>query len=71
MGSGSDDEEDLENLDSQLDDDDPDTGSNLVLAYSQKVNRTKSRWRCTLKSGIMNIGGRDKLFKSANGDFNF
>lgn len=69
--AGDDDEEELEKLDSQIDDDDPDTGSNLVLAYFEKVNRTKSRWRCTLKQGIMNIEGRDKLFKNASGDFRF
>ena len=66
-----DDEEELEKLENQIDDDDPDTGGNLVIAYFEKVNRTKSRWRCMLKQGVMNIEGRDKLFMKASGDFRF
>ncbi|PKA63222.1 hypothetical protein AXF42_Ash017690 [Apostasia shenzhenica] len=43
----------------------------LVLAQFDKVTRTKSRWKCTLKDGIMHINNRDILFNKANGEFNF
>ncbi|GER37891.1 transcription factor IIA large subunit family protein [Striga asiatica] len=52
------------------DDDDLDDGdqakdlntSHLVLAQFDKVTRTKSRWKCTLKDGIMHINNKDILF---------
>ncbi|CAI0539908.1 unnamed protein product [Linum tenue] len=55
------------------DDDDPDdlddvdqgeelNTQHLVLAQFDKVTRTKSRWKCTLKDGIMHINNKDILF---------
>lgn len=43
----------------------------LVLAQFDKVTRTKSRWKCTLKDGIMHINNREMLFNKANGEFDF
>ncbi|KAF7120150.1 hypothetical protein RHSIM_Rhsim13G0077100 [Rhododendron simsii] len=43
----------------------------LVLAQFDKVTRTKSRWKCTLKDGIMHINNDDILFNKANGEFDF
>ncbi|CAA7026312.1 unnamed protein product [Microthlaspi erraticum] len=43
----------------------------LVLAQFDKVTRTKSRWKCTLKDGIMHINDKDILFNKAAGEFDF
>nr|GMD69376.1 transcription initiation factor IIA large subunit-like [Ipomoea batatas] len=70
-----DDEEPLnENDDDDLDDVDQGEDLNtahLVLAQFDKVTRTKSRWKCTLKDGIMHINNKDILFNKATGEFDF
>ncbi|KAF8980734.1 transcription factor IIA subunit alpha [Entomortierella lignicola] len=69
---GEDDEEDDTGLGSDLDDSDgdmDDESDNIVLCQYDKVSRTKSKWKCVLKDGIMLINGRDYLFHRANGDF--
>jgi transcription initiation factor TFIIA large subunit len=33
-----------------------------------KISRTKNKWRFILKSGVMNIGGRDYVFSKATGE---
>ncbi|XP_068643513.1 uncharacterized protein [Aristolochia californica] len=63
-----DDDDDLDDLDQG--DDEPDT-HHLVLAQFDKVTRTKSRWKCTLKDGIMHINNKDILFTKATGEFDF
>ncbi|XP_057789878.1 transcription initiation factor IIA large subunit-like [Salvia miltiorrhiza] len=45
--------------------------THLVLAQFDKVTRTKSRWKCTLKNGIMHINKKDILLNKANGEFDF
>ncbi|GAA0172749.1 general transcription factor [Lithospermum erythrorhizon] len=45
--------------------------SHLVLAQFDKVTRTKSRWKCILKDGIMHINNKDILFNKATGEFDF
>ncbi|MBA0548437.1 hypothetical protein Golob_019539, partial [Gossypium lobatum] len=63
-----DDDEPLNEDDDDEDDlDDVDQGEelntqHLVLAQFDKVTRTKSRWKCTLKDGIMHINNKDILF---------
>ncbi|CAN1282678.1 Transcription initiation factor IIA subunit 1, partial [Linum perenne] len=67
LNEDDDDEEDL-------DDDDEREELNtqhLVLAQFDKVTRAKSRWKCTLKDGIMHINNKDILFNKANGEFDF
>lgn len=70
-----DDDEPLnEDDDDELDDVDQGEDLNtahLVLAQFDKVTRTKSRWKCTLKDGIMHINNKDILFNKANGEFDF
>ncbi|XP_022729600.1 transcription initiation factor IIA large subunit-like [Durio zibethinus] len=71
-----DDDEPLNEDDDDDDLDDVDQGEelntqHLVLAQFDKVTRTKSRWKCTLKDGIMHISNKDILFNKAMGDFNF
>ncbi|TKY67381.1 Transcription initiation factor IIA large subunit [Spatholobus suberectus] len=63
-----------ENDDDDLDDLDQGEDQNtqhLVLAQFDKVTRTKSRWKCTLKDGIMHINNKDILFNKATGEFDF
>mmetsp|Transcript_10012 Transcript_10012/g.25573 ORF Transcript_10012/g.25573 Transcript_10012/m.25573 type:complete len:205 (-) Transcript_10012:1293-1907(-) len=80
--SGGADGEDGDDGDSDIDSDDLDIGdtseddefedpSNLVLAQFEKVSRTKARWKCQLKAGIMHINGRDYIFNKAVGEFQF
>ncbi|KAK9123907.1 hypothetical protein Sjap_013509 [Stephania japonica] len=73
-GDDDDDEPPLnENDDDDLDDvegEEPNT-QHLVLAQFDKVTRTKSKWKCTLKDGIMRINSKDILFTKATGEFDF
>ncbi|KAL3336123.1 hypothetical protein AABB24_032051 [Solanum stoloniferum] len=71
-----DDDDEPLNEDDDDDLDDVDQGedlntAHLVLAQFDKVTRTKSRWKCTLKDGIMHINNKDILFNKANGEFDF
>jgi len=52
------------------DDKEPDT-PHLVLAQFDKVTRTKSKWKCHLKDGILRLNGCDYSFQRANGEFDF
>ncbi|KAG6678182.1 hypothetical protein I3842_14G067600 [Carya illinoinensis] len=73
------DEDDDEPPLNENDDDDLDEMDNveeqnthhLVLAQFDKVTRTKSRWKCSLKDGIMHINNKDILFTKATGEFEF
>ncbi|KAL6979140.1 hypothetical protein U1Q18_020805 [Sarracenia purpurea var. burkii] len=74
VGDDDDDEPLNENDDDELDDVDQGEDLNthhLVLAQFDKVTRTKSRWKCTLKDGIMHINNKDILFNKATGEFDF
>ncbi|CAN8295138.1 unnamed protein product [Cochlearia groenlandica] len=62
-----DDDDELDDLESS---EDMNT-QHLVLAQFDKVTRTKSRWKCTLKEGIMHINDKDILFNKATGEFDF
>ncbi|PWA02397.1 hypothetical protein BB558_001486 [Smittium angustum] len=74
-----DDDEDTKDEDainSDLDDTDDEEVENggevtdhMVLCQYDKVSRTKNKWKCILKDGIMLINGRNYLFHRANGDF--
>ncbi|CEP15919.1 hypothetical protein [Parasitella parasitica] len=58
--------------DSDDDDDDGEGGEeieHIILCLYDKVTRTKNKWKCILKDGIMLVNGRDYLFHRANGDF--
>ncbi|XP_010262269.1 PREDICTED: transcription initiation factor IIA large subunit-like isoform X1 [Nelumbo nucifera] len=63
-----DDDDEVDDL--EQGDEEPNT-NHLVLAQFEKVNRTKSKWKCTLKDGIMRLNNKDILFTKANGDFDF
>ncbi|KAM3278830.1 hypothetical protein ACQJBY_046239 [Aegilops geniculata] len=73
VAGGDDDEPPLNEDDDDEDDidDDFDDTQHLVLAQFDKITRTKNRWKCTLKGGIMHLNGRDVLFSKASGEFDF
>ncbi|CAN6461559.1 unnamed protein product [Victoria cruziana] len=68
LNEDDDDDEDLDDFDQG--DEEPSI-NHLVLAQFEKVNRTKSRWKCILKDGIMRLNNKDILFTKANGEFDF
>mmetsp|Transcript_1030 Transcript_1030/g.2515 ORF Transcript_1030/g.2515 Transcript_1030/m.2515 type:complete len:151 (+) Transcript_1030:6550-7002(+) len=45
--------------------------SDYLIASHEKVHRTKRRWRCTLQNCVLKIDGRDFVFQTATGDFEF
>ncbi|KAJ6299596.1 hypothetical protein OIU76_020548 [Salix suchowensis] len=67
LNEDDDDDEDLDGVDQgeEL------STQHLILAQFDKVTRTKSRWKCTLKDGIMHINNKDILFNKATGEFDF
>lgn len=42
---------------------------NLILAQFDKVTRSKSKWKCVMKDGVMNLNGKDYIFNKASGEF--
>ncbi|OMJ22192.1 Transcription initiation factor IIA large subunit [Smittium culicis] len=70
------DNDENEEINSDLDDSDDEEVENggeitehMVLCQYDKVSRTKNKWKCVLKDGIMLVNGRNYLFHRANGDF--
>ncbi|KAL6451886.1 toa1 Transcription initiation factor IIA large subunit [Candida maltosa Xu316] len=60
-------------INSDLDDDDPEDQDNdeegqVALCLYDKVQRIKSKWKCSLKEGIANINGKDYVFNKATGE---
>lgn len=54
----------------RADGDDADEGDvQTVLCLYDKVQRTKNKWKCVLKDGIVSINNRDYAFNKANGEF--
>lgn len=41
----------------------------IVLCMYEKVHRTKNKWKCQLKDGVISIGGKDWVFNKASGEF--
>ncbi|OLY78398.1 Transcription initiation factor IIA large subunit [Smittium mucronatum] len=75
-GDSSSSHQDGEEINSDLDDSDDEEVENggeitehMVLCQYDKVSRTKNKWKCVLKDGIMLINGKNYLFHRANGDF--
>ncbi|KAJ2780536.1 transcription factor IIA subunit alpha [Coemansia javaensis] len=56
-------------LDSDGDNEHDEETEHIILCQYEKVNRSKNKWKCVLRDGIMLINGRDYLFQRANGDF--
>ncbi|CAG8521048.1 4013_t:CDS:2 [Ambispora gerdemannii] len=62
---------DLDDTDEEEVDADGEETSNIILCLYDKVTRTKNKWKCQLKDGIMSVDGKDYLFHKGNGDFEF
>ncbi|KAJ2780312.1 transcription factor IIA subunit alpha [Coemansia interrupta] len=61
---------DLDDTDEEDENDgDGEDTEHIVLCQYDKVTRSKNKWKCVLRDGIMLINGRDYLFQKANGDF--
>lgn len=56
-------------LDDKDNEEEDETAENLVLCQFDKVTRTKNKWKCVLKDGIMHLKGRDYVFHKATGEF--
>ena len=41
---------------------------NVPLCDTLQINRTKNKWKFTLKDGIMNLNGKDYVFQKLTGD---
>jgi len=57
-------------------DDDPDYAetpdtTDILLAFHEKVHRHGSKWKVTLKQGIMNARGKEYILSQISGDFDF
>lgn len=52
---------DLDDPDDDLDDnpDDDDSNSQIMLCMYDKVTRTKNKWKCILKDGVLTVGGKE------------
>ncbi|KAJ3370200.1 transcription factor IIA subunit alpha [Allomyces arbusculus] len=72
------DEDDEDAINSDLDDDDDDDEplgegevENMMLCQYERVNRTKNKWKCVLRDGIVQVDGKDYVFSRITGDFQF
>jgi transcription initiation factor TFIIA large subunit len=73
INSDLDDSDIQSDLDSEFgegDDGDDNVGDkSIVLCMYEKVHRTKNKWKCQLKDGVISIAGKDWVFSKANGEF--
>lgn len=73
------DEEDADAINSDLDDSDDDNNNAMgedddeqmdnILCTYDKVQRVKNKWKCTLKDGVMSVGGKEWVFHKGQGEF--
>lgn len=49
-------------------DDDDDLGDSILCTYD-KVQRVKNKWKCTLKDGVMSVGGKEYVFHKGTGEY--
>lgn len=61
--------DDSEDEFNSVDDDDGEESGMLMLCLYDKVTRTKNKWKCVLKDGVVNVNGKDYLFGKGNGEY--
>lgn len=64
-------EDPLNSNDDQSDDEDLDTlfdAEHVVVCQFEKVHRARSKWKFTLKDGIMHLNGKDYVFQKCSGE---
>ncbi|KAK9480309.1 transcription factor IIA, alpha/beta subunit [Lipomyces japonicus] len=65
INSDLDDSEDELNSENEEEDD----SGMIMLCLYDKVQRTKNKWKCVLKDGVVNVNGKDYLFGKGNGEY--
>ncbi|EPS41704.1 hypothetical protein H072_4411 [Dactylellina haptotyla CBS 200.50] len=62
---------DLDDPDEEaVDDDDDGEGiPQIMLCMYDKVQRTKNKWKCVLRDGVLTVNGREYVFRKANGEY--
>ena len=65
IGSDLDDSQDEGDIDSE----DEDENTPLILCLYEKVHRTKNKWRANMNHGIVCIDGREWVFEKGNGEY--
>ncbi|EPZ31808.1 Transcription factor IIA, beta-barrel domain-containing protein [Rozella allomycis CSF55] len=50
------------------DDEEPGT-ENFIMCQFERVQRTKNRWRCAFKEGILHLNQKEYMFNKMTGDF--
>jgi len=77
-GSSAEPEDDEDAINSDLDDpededvenqDEDETPLQVMLCMYDKVQRTRNRWKCVLKDGVLTIEGKEYVFHKATGEF--
>lgn len=77
-GSSAEPEDDEDAINSDLDDpedgdienqDEDETPQQVMLCMYDKVQRTKNKWKCVLKDGVLTIKGKEYVFHKATGEY--
>lgn len=77
-GSSAEPEDDEDAINSDLDDpedgdienqDEDETPQQVMLCMYDKVQRTKNKWKCVLKDGVLTIEGKEYVFHKATGEY--
>ncbi|KAI5845021.1 transcription factor IIA, alpha/beta subunit [Morchella snyderi] len=55
--------------DDEIDNEDEDEVPQIMLCMYDKVQRTKNKWKCVLKDGVLTINGKEYVFHKANGEY--
>lgn len=61
--------DDPDELGSDADGEGDDEGGSIMLCLYDKVQRTKNKWKCVMKDGILNINGKEYVFSRATGEY--
>ncbi|KAK7204941.1 transcription factor IIA, alpha/beta subunit [Myxozyma melibiosi] len=63
---------DLDDSEDELnsnDEDDSEESGMLMLCLYDRVSRTKNKWKCVLKDGVVNVNGKDYIFGKGTGEY--
>ncbi|CAZ82440.1 unnamed protein product [Tuber melanosporum] len=55
--------------DDEIDGEDDDEVPQIMLCMYDKVQRTKNKWKCVLKDGVLTINQTEYVFHKANGEY--
>ncbi|KAF3913998.1 hypothetical protein ABW21_db0208628 [Orbilia brochopaga] len=62
---------DLDDSDEEQPDDDDDGEGipQIMLCMYDKVQRTKNKWKCVLRHGVLTVNGKEYVFQKATGEY--